>query len=66
MPYKRVDCNGDVPDLESRIAEHIGPAISYACIYWGDHLQHVAFRSRYCQETRITLRDIVPVLAGSA
>jgi NACHT domain len=35
--------NCDVPDLESRIAEHIGPALSYACIYWGDHLQHVAF-----------------------
>jgi NACHT domain len=35
--------NCDVPDLESRIAEHIGPALSYACIYWGDHLQHPAF-----------------------
>jgi hypothetical protein len=35
--------NCDVPDLESRIAEHIGPALSYACIYWGDHLQHLAF-----------------------
>jgi NACHT domain len=35
--------NCDVPDLESRISEHIGPALSYACIYWGNHLQYLAF-----------------------
>jgi hypothetical protein len=35
--------NGDVPDLESRIAKHIPPALSYACIYWDDHLEHVDF-----------------------
>jgi hypothetical protein len=35
--------NADVPDLESRIAEHISPALSYACIHWHDHLQRLAF-----------------------
>jgi NACHT domain len=35
--------NSDVPDLETRIAEHIPPALSYACIYWGDHLEHLGF-----------------------
>jgi hypothetical protein len=35
--------NSDVPDLESRIAEHISPTLSYACIYWDDHLEHVSF-----------------------
>jgi NACHT domain len=31
--------NRDVPDLESRIAKYIPPALSYACIFWGDHLE---------------------------
>jgi DNA polymerase III delta prime subunit len=35
--------NADVLDLESRIAEHITPALTYACIHWHDHLQHLAF-----------------------
>jgi NACHT domain len=35
--------NSDVPDLESRIAEHIPPGLSYACIFWGDHLDHLVF-----------------------
>ena len=35
--------NSDVPDLESRIAENIPPALSYACIFWGDHLEHLVF-----------------------
>jgi AAA ATPase domain len=34
--------NGDVPDLESRITKHIPPALSYACLFWGDHLNHVS------------------------
>jgi NACHT domain len=37
--------NGDVPDLESRIAKYIPPALSYACLFWGDHLEHTAFES---------------------
>jgi NACHT domain len=35
--------NSEVPDLESRIAKYIPPALSYACIYWGDHLYCLAF-----------------------
>jgi NACHT domain len=35
--------NSDVPDMESRISEHIPPALSYACVFWDDHLEHVAF-----------------------
>ena len=35
--------NSGVPDLESRIAEHIPPALSYACVYWADHLKHLVF-----------------------
>jgi hypothetical protein len=35
--------NSDVPDLESRIAKYIPSGLPYACIYWGDHLGHLAF-----------------------
>jgi hypothetical protein len=35
--------NSDVPDLESRISKHIPPGLSYACVFWDDHLGHVAF-----------------------
>jgi AAA ATPase domain len=35
--------NSDVPDIDSRIARYIPPALSYACIFWGNHLKHVDF-----------------------
>jgi AAA ATPase domain len=35
--------NTDVPDIESRIAKHIPPGLSYACMFWDKHLEHVAF-----------------------
>jgi DNA polymerase III delta prime subunit len=35
--------NSDVPDLDARITNHISPALSYACVFWGDHIKHVAF-----------------------
>ena len=35
--------NSDVQDLKSRIAEHIPPALLYACRYWDDHLKHLDF-----------------------
>ncbi len=37
--------NNDVQDLKSRIAEHIPPALLYACRFWGDHLEHLAFET---------------------
>jgi NACHT domain len=35
--------NCDVPDLQIRVDKYIPPALSYGCIYWGDHLERVAF-----------------------
>jgi NACHT domain len=35
--------NCDVPDLESRITKHVPPALPYACVFWDDHLEHIAF-----------------------
>jgi hypothetical protein len=36
--------NRDVSDLESRNTKYIPPALSYACVFWGNHLEHVAFK----------------------
>jgi hypothetical protein len=36
--------NDDVEDLDSRVDEHIPPALLYACRFWGDHLKHTDFK----------------------
>ena len=35
--------NDDVEDLNTRIDQHIPPALLYACIFWDDHLKHADF-----------------------
>jgi NACHT domain len=45
--------NSDVPDLESRIAKYIPPALPYACIYWGDHLSYLAFDHDVLKKLRL-------------
>ncbi len=37
--------NKDITDLNSRVAEHIPPALLYACRFWGDHLEHIGFET---------------------
>ncbi len=37
--------NSDVQDLNSRISEHISPALLYACQYWDDHLKLLDFET---------------------
>ncbi len=37
--------NKDVEDLESRIVKHLPPALSYACRFWDDHLEHLDFET---------------------
>jgi hypothetical protein len=32
--------NDDVKDLDTRIDQHIPPALLYACCFWDDHLKH--------------------------
>jgi hypothetical protein len=36
--------NDDVEDLNTRIYEHIPPALLYACRFWDDHLKHTDFK----------------------
>jgi AAA ATPase domain len=35
--------NSDVLDINSRISKNIPPALSYACVLWNGHLEHVSF-----------------------
>ena len=36
--------NDDVEDLNIRIDQHIPPALSYACRFWGGHLKYTDFK----------------------
>jgi hypothetical protein len=44
--------NSDVSDLPSRITKHIPHALSYACFFWDDHLEHVAFEHNLLAKLR--------------
>ena len=35
--------NDDVEDLDTRVHQHIPPALLYACRFWDDHLKHTDF-----------------------
>jgi NACHT domain len=37
--------NADIEDLNTRVAQHIPPALLYACRFWDDHLQHTDFKT---------------------
>jgi hypothetical protein len=43
--------NKDVEHLDCQIREHIPPALSYACVYWGDHLERLGIE-----------QDLFPIL----
>ena len=36
--------NDDVEDLNTRVDQHIPPALSYACRFWDDHLKYTDFK----------------------
>jgi hypothetical protein len=44
--------NKDVADLKSRVDEHIPPALSYACRFWDDHLEHIGFETDLYRKLR--------------
>ncbi len=37
--------NKVITDLNSRVDEHIPPALLYACRFWDDHLEHIGFET---------------------
>jgi hypothetical protein len=40
-------CNDEVPDLPSHIEKFIPAQLSYACLFWADHLQETNFTLEY-------------------
>jgi hypothetical protein len=36
--------NDDIEDLDTRVDQHIPPALFYACRFWDDHLNHTDFK----------------------
>ncbi len=49
--------NNDVQDLKSRIAEHISPALLYACRFWDDHLKHLNFETDLFRKLRTFFQE---------
>jgi len=44
--------NKDVKDLKSRVDKHIPPALLYACRFWDDHMEHIAFSTDLFRKLR--------------
>jgi hypothetical protein len=52
--------NDDVLELHTQISKLISPALTYACIFWDNHLEHELLnRARPLRETSIPVRDKV-------
>ena len=45
----------DVPGLEDQVKEHISPALSYTCRYWGEHLA----RGNFSEAAHERLREFL-------
>ena len=45
--------NDSIFDLQSRINEHISPALFYACCFWDNHLEHVQFEQDLVNKTQL-------------
>jgi len=45
--------NKDIKNLRSRVDKHIPPALSYACRFWDDHLEHTDFETDLFVQLRI-------------
>ena len=49
--------NDDVEDLNTRVNEHIPPALLYACRFWDDHLQHTNFERDLFRKVETLLKE---------
>jgi NACHT domain len=45
--------NSDIPGLQSLIEMYISPAMSYACHFWGNHLEHILCNDRLIKELQL-------------
>ena len=44
--------NKDISDLQSKIEQNIHGPLSYACQFWANHLQHIAFDNDICDRAQ--------------
>ena len=49
--------NDDVPDLHTRVDEHIPPALLYACRFWDDHLKHTDFKMNLFRKVETLFKE---------
>ena len=49
--------NDDVDDLDTRVDEHIPPALFYACRFWDDHLKHTDFKTDLFQKVERLFKE---------
>jgi NACHT domain len=49
--------NNDVEDLNTRVDQHIPPALSYACRFWDDHLKHTDYKADLLRNVETLIRE---------
>ncbi len=49
--------NDDVEDLNTRVDQHIPPALLYACRFWDDHLKHTDFKTDLFRRVETLFKD---------
>ena len=49
--------NDDVSDLNTRVVEHIPPALLYACRFWDDHLKQIDFKTDLFRKVETVFKE---------
>jgi NACHT domain len=49
--------NADVEDLNTRVDQHIPPALLYACRFWDDHLKHTDFETDLFEKAETVFKE---------
>jgi len=49
--------NDEIEDLNTRVDQHIPPALSYACRFWADHLKHTDFKTDLFRKVEILFKE---------
>ena len=49
--------NDDVGDLNTRVHQHISPALLYACRFWDDHLKHTDFKMDLLRKVETLMKE---------
>jgi hypothetical protein len=49
--------NVDVEDLNTRVDQHIPPALLYSCRFWDDHLKHTDFKTDLLRNVETLMKE---------